>query len=131
MRLKFKASECSCSVCADMCKNPCVPTPEEAQKLIQIGHRDNLVIWTSYGDVYTDVVRPKYTNTNNERACVYFDRITRKCNLHDSGLKPLEGRLARHNSGYSDLHEYVCSRWNSPLGKELIELINTDSEEKA
>lgn len=135
MKIKFKVSECSCSTCASMCKNPCVPTPEEAQELINRGHKDNLIVWTSYYQKLSgiQVVRPRQNESSDERGCVYFNRVTRKCLLHDLNLKPLEGRLAHHAPSRSEdqtTHEYVCSRWESPLGRELVNFIQELHKER-
>lgn len=90
-------NECSCNTCQDMCKRaPCLGTPDEMLTLIKKGYADRLQrgTWAAgrqYGIPDVDlIVLPKYDEQKG--ACTFFSEG--KCELHDLGLKPLEGRLA-------------------------------------
>lgn len=128
MKVLFSQSVCSCQVCKDMCKNPCIPVPEEAEKLIQAGYGSRLTNRLVFDSrTYEDVEILVPANPGFE-GCT-FRTLDGLCELHSLDLKPLEGRLANHNtpSGYG-LNEYVKSRWNCDLGREIVtkwkELVN-------
>lgn len=131
MKVLFSHSVCSCQVCKDMCKNPCIPVPEEAEKLIQSGYGARLTNRLVFDSrTYEDVEILVPSNPGSEglidapfeagKSCT-FRTLDGLCELHSLDLKPLEGRLANHSmpSGYN-LNEYVKSRWNCDLGKEIV-----------
>jgi hypothetical protein len=46
------------------------------------------------------------------------------CLVHDSGYKPLEGRMASHDTvnGDRSLHESIAKMWDSEEGREVVGL---------
>jgi hypothetical protein len=110
-----------------MClQSPCFPTPEEVEKLVAAGHKDKLMLSTyvdpetfqpQYGvfDMY-QLVAPVRTS----KGCSFLDDKG-LCTLHEKGLKPLEGRLASHDLPDFGLRVWVCSKWDSEKGKEIIQ----------
>lgn len=95
-------SECACEDCKYMCHTPCIPTPEDVGRLIDAGHKDKLLptVWAVglvWGTHHTtvDIIAPKRDVLTG--FCVFRD-CGGFCELHNSGLKPLEGKLAHHNS---------------------------------
>jgi Fe-S-cluster containining protein len=114
----YQETECSCSECRDMCKTRCWPSPEEARKMIEAGLAERMMKEIHYihdveGEVH--VVCPAIPNFGGKGApwviarkgCVFF-RKDQKCELHGTGYKPIEARLAdcRLDAQY-DLHNGV------------------------
>ena len=101
--LKLKRSSCHCQVCNAMCRgSPCLPTPEEVKRL-QAAHPDKVAYDESYhfAGQPVRIMRPAAVgetplsvNRGYAGQCVFF--INRRCALHYTDLKPLEGRLASH-----------------------------------
>lgn len=42
--LEIPESECSCDSCKAMCERPCWPSPEDAERLIDAGYGDKLML---------------------------------------------------------------------------------------
>jgi hypothetical protein len=113
---QLKTSECSCDVCKNMCRRtPCLPTPEDVVKLMAAGHKSKLRA-TIYAGPFTDVpvrlVAPHYDE--ERKACAFLDD-NNLCILHESGLKPLEGKLANHANEYEQVKnniQYILNLWN-------------------
>lgn len=91
---------CSCQKCQDMCKTPCIPTPIDVYNIIEHGdlHITKRFLPTSWATgliagTHTNVVTLFAPQFNQETGyCSFFkDGL---CELHDLGLKPLEGKLA-------------------------------------
>ena len=94
---------CDCTICQSMCRNPCLGTPEDIINLIEAGYNDKIavtdwatgIIWGTHKKI-VQMIQPKLdTNTG---FCAFFEKQTGHCQLHDIGLKPLEGKLAYHES---------------------------------
>lgn len=120
-----KETQCSCILCKSMCsRSPCVPTPAEASRLIDEGFADSLALskWTDplTGKEYV-FVAPKIADTG----CVFFND-QHLCDLHDRGLKPLEGRLASHNYEDNRLRKFVSEKWCSKAGIKIMERIEPE-----
>ena len=119
-------SVCSCSKCGEMCNRPCWPTPDEAQKLIEAGYGDRLMLDYWVGDGYAGgdirLISPanqgyegKMAPSWPQGACTFYkDGL---CGLHDLGLKPIEGRRATcptKGEQPGHLHREVAETWNNP-----------------
>ena len=94
---KFKETVCSCQKCQNMCKTPCIGTPIEMGAISKSGFRDRLAItgWAAgialgTHDKIITIVAPLYDEKRD--CCTFFKNG--KCELHDLGLKPTEGRFA-------------------------------------
>lgn len=86
---------CDCPVCRDMChRGPCIGTPEDMAKILAAGHGDKLAS-TLYGALVMFDVPPvgMVAPMMTEKGCVFLTE-TGLCSLHDSGLKPTEGKLS-------------------------------------
>lgn len=92
--------QCSCNKCVNMCKTaPCNGTPEEMTAIIEAGYGDKLMITVLANPIvqatinkpFIKVIAPVYDN--EKKQCVFLDD-NNKCQLHDSGLKPSEGKFA-------------------------------------
>jgi len=94
-------TECSCNKCVNMCKTaPCLGTPEDMAKLIAAGYGDKIMPTT----VATPIVLAHFGKPINIFALEFDDENGQccmlengLCKLHESGLKPLEGKLANCN----------------------------------
>lgn len=42
------------------------------------------------------------------------------CSIHDSGFKPVEGRMAHHDGGRGDTHEATAESWNNAEAQALV-----------
>lgn len=105
-----------------MCSRPCWPTPEEANKLIQKGYANKLMLdyWNYYEDDWggnIEILCPANPGYEGEDApsteafsvfdmlsptdltsgCIMQNEKTGLCELHDKKLKPIEGRLNHHS----------------------------------
>jgi len=142
---------CSCASCKEMCKRPCWPTPEEAEALIAAGYGEKLM--NDYWGGDSDILAPKWDEDDadeeprgqdihllcpaelgreggsasfwREGGCT-FQNPDGLCLLHDAGLKPLEGRLARCEHDKTDLppvnvHKCVAALWDTAKGRAIVE----------
>lgn len=89
--------ECSCEKCRNMCRTPCIGTPEDIEKLIAAGYGNRLEI-TFWGvgvlAGVTDKIIKMIAPRQERNGWCTFRRPDGLCELHDKGLKPTEGRLA-------------------------------------
>lgn len=127
-----EAPPCSCPECTYMCKRPCWPTVSEARALIRAGYGPRLMLDAQCHENGTNTwvlcpankghegrIRPWYPVTYE--GCTFLDGG--KCELHNTGLKPLEGRAARHDIKYNgrELGRVFGCSWNTKVGRALVE----------
>ena len=140
---------CNCEKCKQMCqRTPCLGTPQDILALIEAGYVDKLcyTVWAA-GIVLGHITQPiPMVQLNSDSGCYgrcicYHDG---KCELHENGLKPTEGKLSHHDvSARELLPQYnlsfqVASEWtkeeNLPLiykiVKELTEYLDKKNETK-
>lgn len=130
-----KETACSCVTCKLMCwQSPCFPTPKEVTALVDAGFKEKLSPG-AYIDIdrvrrlkdinagIRHVVSPRFKEGTG---CV-FQNEDGLCELHDLGLKPLEGRLAHHSLSDDGLRSAVCDTWISREGIDVMKEFNTDS----
>jgi hypothetical protein len=105
--------------------SPCFPTPVDAARIIDAGFSDQLMP-TAFIDITRDgkqyeLIAPKAIDTpaivNGTRVvlnkCTFLDKHD-KCSLHDLGLKPTEGKIARHGALPEEtlnLRVAICKTW--------------------
>lgn len=129
---KFKEVVCSCKTCVKMCEHrPCWGTPEEIKKIIDAGYGSRLMMdyWVGVGEEDTDVPSPAIVGYEGRRApfipqgrCTFLN-AENLCELHDKGLKPLEGRVADCKSGSSNsVHRFCAASFDSDEGREVAAL---------
>lgn len=127
----FKLTECNCSSCQSMCLNPCWPLPQEAIALIEAGYGDRLETDTheeyENGETVLSVrvlaPRTKVGKKNgNYLVCTFFTEG--KCELHDTGLKPVEARVLSHRAQPDEqlLRDIVGRAWDSKAGQQALEM---------
>jgi hypothetical protein len=108
----------------------CLPTPEEARILIKRGYGPRLATYQLCPDPTQLVfVGPAPKGKEGARAlpdtgaaCTFY--TDGECELHDLGLKPLEGRLAHHDRDPAPIRIHMSTLWrgktfNSVLAKLL------------
>ena len=96
-----KVSFCKCNHCKSQCSHPCLPTPEDVEKLISNGFKDKLMFIEWSGGLNAGwlnrtvlMITPKLKQDNS--SCIFFENGL--CQLHDLGLKPTEGKLSHHST---------------------------------
>lgn len=129
----LQETACGCAECVEMCeRRACWPTPDEARALIQAGYGDRLMLdwWAGGGHDGGDILllSPGEVGREGNRAgswpggrCTFLT-ADKKCELHDAGLKPLEGRAASCDDDVNagiPLHETVAMTWNNPDAQTL------------
>jgi hypothetical protein len=94
----------------------CVPTPDEARSLIRRGFGKQLARYkfNPHNDDQS-VIAPKTVghdeilDSTTVGGCVFHkDGL---CELHELGLKPLEGRLAHHTREPTHIRLHVLRQW--------------------
>ena len=141
MSLTTIAPACACPKCAALCRNsPGWPTPEEADRLLDLGYgkRTMLDWWEADPPVY--IVCPASRGSEGDLAptpssmfgyllgwtkgeCNLF--ADGKCEIHDSGAKPLQCREAFGCSkrdgfdGEAD-NDRVMKMWDTDAGRAVV-----------
>lgn len=137
MNITTETTFCQCDKCKAMCSYcPCMGTVEEIQALIDAGHGDKLMLregtfleWHPIETKTVSVLMPAIVGFEGRSVdsfetgeCVFFSED--KCMLHDSGTKPIEGRLANHDKElsmtYDERMEMKKSWRNNPDATKLI-----------
>ena len=127
---------CDCDECVAMCeRRPCWPTPDEARKLIHLGYAHRLMrdYWVGdYEQGDTDIIAPAIEGREGRGApwwptgrCTMLTDDGR-CALHDTGAKPLEGRMAICGDVDEprDWHGDIAKMWDSDDGRAVVALWN-------
>lgn len=144
--LKFediRESECSCGECTNMCKRPCWPTPAQAEKLITAGYASRLCLDYYEGSGIggaVEIVGPALKGHEGEHApfwpiqdqgCSFW--VEGLCQLHNEGLKPLEGCLGHHLiEDAMIVHGHIPKLWDNDEGRQVVqqwrELVNLNED---
>ena len=126
---------CNCEKCKQMCqRTPYLGTPQDILALINAGHVDK-VCYTEWvaGMVLGHITRPivmvqiKSKGKDKDGECVFFN--DGKCELHENGLKPTEGKLSHHEVSARELKpEYnltfqVALEWTKEENFDIIKEI--------
>ncbi len=118
-----KEIECSCELCRKQCKAPCLGTPDDILKLLEVGYRDRLsVTYWMVGLVLGKfpAAIPMVQAIRTDNGCVFFkDGL---CELHEPGLKPTEGKLSHHEIRLDNFIFELSLSWN--IAKEWINIQN-------
>lgn len=122
----LEPSECKCSICKNQCKTPCLGTPQDIEKLIQAGFRNKLAptVWAAgmvmgLTELPIIMIQAKIL----DGYCVFYKNGL--CQLHDSGLKPTEGKLSSHQISLSNLIPSMSISWNVAKEWQSEDNINT------
>lgn len=120
---------CDCEHCRRQCRIPCLGTPEDIWRLIESGYQDRLRItfWCVgmiMGKLSFPILMVQAYQTSH--GCVFWkDGL---CELHDSGLKPTEGKLSHHIVTEENLIFEKSLSWN--VAREWIRIENITLIEK-
>jgi len=127
---------CTCKKCIEMCKTyACLPTPLEAEILINAGYGDRLMLdtrpSTKDGKLLILTLMPAMKGFERRISpmqigisdCVFLEND--RCQLHDLGLKPFEGRVARHDTTEDDdkkMMDLLKRMWASQEGRRIVDM---------
>ncbi len=121
MKQKYFKVECGCYKCQNMCINPCVFAPKEAKRALEAGLIGKITCsYYDFDNGHSDWVKILLPHTRRYR-CVFLNE-NRKCMLHNTDLKPLEGRVATCKGEQNDLRKRMAKMWDTPLGKRVVKL---------
>lgn len=144
----YPETECDCVRCKSMCRNPCWPVPEDAERLMDAGHAGKLMLnwWEGKERVYVLCgANPGYEGemaseglefeslldgmlsmmmsvdpfSDLSSGCV-FQSKNGMCELHDRGLKPVEGRRMHHGRDSIQLREAIVATWKTDAGSKAL-----------
>ena len=125
-------TSCSCSECQAMCqRRPCWPTPADAQRLIEAGYADSLMLDWCFDREQSKTICLLTPAIHGREAgeapahpsgpCTFLDEQN-LCRLHDLNLKPTEGQLALcHDRTPAGLHEQIGQAWDCDAGRALVD----------
>lgn len=121
-----KPVECKCKLCQMQCSTPCLGTPEDIEKLLDAGYREQLALYDwdvakVMGKLGFSILMIQAHTKNG--MCVFFENGL--CTLHDKGLKPREGRLSHHTQKLETFVFKKSLSWN--VAKEWINEDNADT----
>lgn len=130
MRLSHKKPVvCRCKLCRSQCEDtPCIGTPLDIKRLIDNGYADRLLItYNASAMLVGQLDHPvKMIATDFRNGKCPFFTADRLCELHDLGLKPLEGRLSHHSTTIGNFRPHrsiavnILKEWESPDNAELV-----------
>jgi len=122
-------SNCDCEKCSSMCKAPCCGTPEDMQKLINHGYASRLMLddWPGGPDMLKPALKGSEGlsapwEVSTEQGCTFWKNG--KCELHDLGLKPIQGKLAHHNNSLEKCEEIeylINNSWKTDESETVVE----------
>ena len=125
---RYPASEpCSCSVCVSYCRRPGWWTVEEAASAIEAGYSSRMMLEMA-PDHSFGVLSPAFRGCEQQFAtgeyasagCTFLKE--ERCELHASGLLPLECRFCHHDRpGLGPrCHDDIGHDWNTAAGRALV-----------
>ena len=125
---KYPPSEpCSCKVCVSYCRRPGWWTVEEADRALQAGYANRMMLEMS-PDRSFGVLSPAFrgcevqfaSNLYADRGCTFL--VNNLCELHATGLMPLECRFCHHDRvGLGPrCHADIERDWNTAAGRALV-----------
>ena len=130
MKLNILPSECDCEICSIMCHAPCCGTLEDIDRLIEAGFADRLM-YDDYPGIVDEIIKPALKNYEGQRApwetntlngCTFWK--DGKCELHDLGLKPIQGKLAHHDNSEDEIYaieEMLVDSWTGKGVEAIIQ----------
>jgi len=125
---KYPPSEpCSCSVCISFCRRPGWWTVEEAARAMEAGYGERMMLEMA-PDRSFGVLSPAFrgcevsfaANEFASRGCTFLK--DERCELHGTGLMPLECRFCHHDRpGEGPVcHADIEREWNTAAGRKLV-----------
>jgi hypothetical protein len=126
---KYPPSEaCTCEICLSYCDRPGWWTVEEAARAIDAGYAGRMMVEVAPERSFI-VLSPAFKGSEGnfaldnakDKGCTFLK--DKRCQLHNSGLQPLECRFCHHNrpgEGQA-CHADIEKDWNTPAGLALVE----------
>lgn len=125
---KYPPSEpCSCDVCRAFCSRPGWWTVEEAARAMEAGYGNRIMLEISPEFTF-GVLSPAFRGCEGDFALQ--DHAKAGCNflrdglceLHGTGLMPLECRFCHHSRSGQGLicHDDIARDWRTVAGQELV-----------
>lgn len=115
---------CACDTCKSMCRLPCLGTPREMKKIIEKGYKNRLKLKALdyFDDEDWQTVFVLCPVKNTESLVCTFQCKDGLCELHDSKLKPIEGRKADCSKieEHDGIQLQIALLWEKPFAKKLI-----------
>lgn len=127
---------CTCDRCRYDCHIPCWGTPEQIQRIIDAGYGSRLSMALELTDHPIWVLCPAVKGREegftplagidfiNYQGCTFWNLDGRElCDLHDRGLKPVEGRMTHHDPKYkcSDwLRDWIVKQWDNRPAQTIV-----------
>jgi hypothetical protein len=122
------SAPCSCVICFSYCKRPGWWTVKEAAAAMDSGYGKQMMLEVS-PEFSLAVLSPAFKgcegnfalNRYAERGCNFFQ--DQHCELHGTGLQPLECRYCHHERrGMGEkCHLDIEKDWNTLAGRRLVE----------
>ena len=128
------ARSCTCPECIEMCRTyPCMPTVLEASRLINAGYADRLMLKACPASNDNTLVIPGLCPAivgfeksvgplkMHQGPCTFLKGD--RCELHDLGLKPAEGRFATHETTPEQEEKFmvhIMKTWATMDGNKLL-----------
>lgn len=122
-----KPSQCCCKLCQMQCHTPCLGTPQDIEKLIDAGYASRLAVTEWAAGIVLGVAKdtvPMLQAVDDGNYCTFFH--DGKCELHDKGLKPTEGRLSHHSQRADNfvpkrsISWNVAKEWFNPENRQVV-----------
>jgi hypothetical protein len=124
----FRTEPCSCAICVSYCKRPGWWMVKEAAAALDAGYGKHMMLEVS-PKFSLAVLSPAFKgcegyfalNLYSERGCNFFQN--QSCELHGTGLQPLECRYCHHERrGMGEkCHLDIEKDWNTLAGRQLVE----------
>lgn len=137
--LGVREDQCACDTCVAMCHHrPCWPLPEEAEKIIEAGYGHRLML--EYWELDVDegkgregkifLLSPGIRGAGGRHApwyprgtCLFLRQD--RCELHELGLKPIEGRSVScktpDETKEMNVHTAIPPLWDTEKGRSIVE----------
>lgn len=126
----MKVNSCTCDKCVKMCKTaPCLGTPQDILNLFEAGYGDYIhkTTWRAgkpYG--FPDIQMFQIRFDNDRHQCPLLENS--RCMLHESGLKPTEGKIADCKVFELEEGKYppawmVALSWNFKENAEIVDKV--------
>ena len=126
---KYPPSEpCTCDICRSYCRRPGWWTVEECTRAIKAGLAERMMLELSPERTFA-VLSPAFRGNEGAYALQEFSNrgcgflIDERCELHGSGLEPLECLFCHHDRVGQGPRCYadIARDWDTPDGQALVE----------
>lgn len=126
----MKPRECKCKLCQSQCQAPCKGTPEDMVKIIAAGYASRIGLYKFPATIqFPEFDGIQYIAPlldKEKKSCTFFNNGL--CELHESGLKPTEGKLSHHSTEKLDpkrsLTKHVMNEWLNMKEEEFQKVLD-------